>query len=76
MATKFNNATPQRPQSSRPLDADIIPFDFLKSINQLKSEQAYETNGKNALTIFKSNQVTTTLVALKAGESFHHTENG
>lgn len=71
METKFNNATPQRPEGSRPLDSDLIPIDLKKHIVQLKNEQAYKNNGKNALTIFKSNQITITLIALQAGQSLH-----
>jgi hypothetical protein len=75
METKYNQATPQRPEGTRPLDADLIPIDLLKCIDQIKNEQAYAHNGKNALTVFKSNTVTITLIALKANEHIHPGNN-
>ena len=71
MEEKYNNATAQRPEGARPLDAAIIPIDIPKYIIQLKQEDAYDKNGKNAITVFKSDKVTITLIALKGGENFH-----
>ena len=71
MEEKYNNATPQRPAGARPLDAAIIPINIPKHVFQIKLEDAYEKNGKNAITIFKSEQVTITLLALKAGQDIH-----
>lgn len=71
MEEKFNHATPQRPDGARPLDAAILPIDMLKYISQIKREEAYNKNGKNAITIFKTKQVTLTIVALKARETLH-----
>jgi hypothetical protein len=71
MEEKYNNATAQRPEGARPLDAAIIPIDIPKYINQLKQEEAYDKNGKNAITVFKSDRITITLIALKAGQDFH-----
>jgi len=71
MEEKHNNATPQRPDGARPLDAAIIPISIPKYIEQLKQEEAYHKNGKNAITVFKSESVTITIIALKAGEELH-----
>ncbi len=71
MEEKYNNATAQRPDGARPLDAAIIPIDIPKYINQLKQEEAYHKNGKNAITVFKSDKITITLIALKEGQDFH-----
>ncbi len=71
MEEKHNNATPQRPEGARPLDAAIIPISIPKYIEQLKQEDAYHKNGKNAITIFKSAAVTITIIALKAEETIH-----
>ncbi|HTM99492.1 MAG TPA: hypothetical protein VL088_12135 [Pedobacter sp.] len=71
MEEKHNNATAQRPEGARPLDAAIIPIDIPKYINQLKQEEAYDKNGKNAITVFKSDRITITLIALKKGQNFH-----
>ncbi|SFH01994.1 cupin domain-containing protein [Pedobacter insulae] len=71
MEEKHNNATAQRPAGARPLDAAIIPIDIPKYISELKQEEAYNKNGKNAITVFKSDKITITLIALKEGEDFH-----
>lgn len=71
MEEKYNNATPQRPEGTRPLDAAIIPVSLHKYVEQLKNEKAYHKNGKNAITLFKSDHVTITLIALGADENVH-----
>lgn len=75
MQEKYNNATQQRPDGARPLDAAIIPIDIPKYINQLKEEEAYAKNGKNAITVFKSDRITITLIVLKEKQSFHPGQN-
>lgn len=70
MEEKFNQATPQRPSGTRPLDAAMIPVDMSKYIKALQAEDAYQKNGKNAITIFKSDRITITLIALKAEQNF------
>ena len=71
MEEKYNNATRQRPEGARPLDAAIIPINIPKYIEQIKKETTYHKNGKNAITVFKSEQITITLIALREGESFY-----
>ncbi len=71
MEEKHNNATQQRPEGARPLDAAIIPVNIPKYILQLKDEEAYRKNKKNAITVFKSEKVTITIIALQSGENFH-----
>ncbi|RZK54838.1 MAG: hypothetical protein EOO87_09405 [Pedobacter sp.] len=71
MEEKHNNATPQRPEGARPLDANLIPINIEKFVTQIKNEEAYDKNGKNAITVFKSENITITIVALKANEVIH-----
>lgn len=71
MKEKHNNATLQRPEGARPLDAGLIPVNILKYIEQIKGEEAYHKNGKNAITVFKSDQLTITIIALKKGQNIH-----
>ena len=71
MEEKYNNATPQRPDGARALDATVIPINIPKYIEQIKIETAYDKNGKNAITVFKSEHVTITLIALKEEAEFH-----
>jgi quercetin dioxygenase-like cupin family protein len=68
MEEKYNNATPQRPSGHRALDGQLVSVDLPKYITEIKNEAAYHENGKNAITVFKSEHATTTLVALKNGE--------
>ena len=68
MEEKFNNATPQRPTGHRTLDAQLVPVDLPRFIKEIRNEAAYHENGKNAITVFKSEHATTTLVALKKDE--------
>jgi hypothetical protein len=75
MEEKFNQATPQRPAGTRLLDAEIVPVDLAKYIQEIKNEKAYELNGKNAITVFKSEKVTITLLALKKNEFFQSLTN-
>ena len=42
--------------------------DLPKFIGEIRNEAAYHENGKNAITVFKSEHATTTLVALKKDE--------
>jgi hypothetical protein len=71
MEERHNDATPQRPDGSRPLDASIIPINIPKYITQITNEEAYHKNGKNAITVFKSREVTITIIALKEAEIIH-----
>ena len=68
MEEKFNNATPQRPSGHRTLDGQLVPVDLPRFIREIKNENVYHENGKNAITVFKSESTTVTLVALKKGE--------
>ncbi|MNK51691.1 hypothetical protein D3C87_706090 [compost metagenome] len=68
MEEKFNNATPQRPTGHRPLDGQLLTVDLPRVIKEIRNEAAYHENGKNAITVFKSEHATTTLVALKKDE--------
>lgn len=71
MTEKYNNSTPQRPEGARILDAGLIPINIPKYIEQIREEEAYHKNGKNAITVFKSDKATITLIALKENENIH-----
>lgn len=68
MEEKFNNATHQRPSGHRALDGLLVPVDLPRFIAEIKNEPAYNENGKNAITVFKSEHTTVTLIALKNEE--------
>lgn len=76
-ADKFNEATPQRPQGDRPLDAQMLLMDLRLFKEQIKQEQAWQTNDRNAITLFKSDNMRIVLIALHTGaEMKTHTAPG
>jgi len=74
METKFNEATPNRPDGDRILDAPFVFIDIEKYQRQLKEEEAWQKNDRNAITVFKSRQQTLVLSALHAGANITDTE--
>lgn len=64
---KFNEATRNRPEGDRVLDAPQLCVDIERHIEILKEEEAWQKNDRNAMTIFKSDNVTIVLVALHGG---------
>jgi len=64
---KFNEATRNRPEGDRVLDAPQLYVDIERHIEILKEEEAWQKNDRNAMTVFKSDHVTIVLVALHGG---------
>ena len=65
MEEKFNESTINRPEGDRLLDAPFVIADLDAYIRQITEEDAWFKNDRNAITLFKSEQVTTVLVALR-----------
>ena len=65
MEEKFNESTTNRPEGDRLLDAPFVIADLDAYVKQITGEDAWFKNDRNAITLFKSNQVTTVLVALR-----------
>ena len=77
MEDKFNEATPQRPEGDRPLDAPMIIMDLPLLMKQIRQEQPWRNSDRNAITVFKTNVMRIVLVALHAGaEMKTHTAGG
>ena len=51
---KSNDATPQRPEGSRVLDAALVEMDLYRRIAQMKNESTWKESNHNAITLFKS----------------------
>jgi hypothetical protein len=66
MEAKRNEATLNRPEGDRVLDAPYVFIDIPKFIRQLKSEEAWEKNDRNGITVFKTENVAMVLTCLKA----------
>ncbi|QEC66683.1 hypothetical protein FRZ67_04970 [Panacibacter ginsenosidivorans] len=64
---KYSEATKNRPEGSRILDASQLYADVKENILLLKQEITWEKSDRNAITIFKNDSVTIVLLVLKGG---------
>ena len=77
MDDKFNDATKQRPQGERIIDAALVTIDLCSFTKQIKEEHAWKDSDRNAITVFKTDGMRIVLVALhKDAEMKKHTANG
>ena len=77
MDDKFNDATKQRPQGERIMDAALVTIDLCSFTKQIKEEHAWKDSDRNAITVFKTDGMRIVLVALhKDAEMKKHTANG
>ena len=77
MDEKFNEATDQRPQGDRMIDAALVTIDLRNFTNQIKEEHAWKDSDRNAITVFKTDGMRIVLIALhKDAEMKEHTANG
>ena len=64
MTVKANDATINRPEGNRIIDAPAVSIDLQKFITQIKDEAAWKKNDRNAITVFKTDGITMVLSAL------------
>lgn len=64
MEVKYNDPTDLRPEGKRILDAPLVGMNIPEFIKQIKSEQAWKSGDKNALTIYKANTMRIVLIGL------------
>ncbi|MBC7625968.1 cupin domain-containing protein [Ferruginibacter sp.] len=64
METKNNDATAQRPQGARVLDAPLVGINITEFMKQIKTETAWETSDRNAISVYKTNGMRIVLIAL------------
>jgi len=77
MEEKFNEATDQRPEGDRVIDAAMVTIDLPAFMEQIKQEAAWKERDRNAITVFKTNGMRLVLIALHAGaEMKTHTADG
>ena len=77
MDEKFIDATHNRPQGHRILDAPLVTIDLRFFIAQIKQEEQWKKTDRNAITIFKSLVMRIVLIALhKDAEMKDHTADG
>ena len=64
MTIKINDATPNRPEGHRLIQAHTVQVNFSEYIQQLKQEKAWQTSDRNAITVFKAQGITVVITAL------------
>lgn len=77
MESKANEATPQRPEGDRLLDAPMVVMDLPALLQQIRQEPTWQDSDRNSITIFKTSGLRIVLVGLHAGaEMKTHTAAG
>src|SRR4051812_39645574 len=77
MENKSNQATPQRPEGDRLLDAPLITMGLDHLIEQVRNEPSWKDSDRNSITIFKSENMRIVLIGLHEGAELKtHTANG
>ncbi len=61
----YIDATHQRPEGYRPINAELVKVDTKEVINLLQDETTWAESDRNAITIYKSPQLVNTVVGLK-----------
>ncbi len=72
MEIKRNEATINRPDGDRVIDAPYVFVDIPAVIEQIKREKAWEKNDRNGITVFKSSELTLVVTALQAAAAIDH----
>ena len=74
---KFNDATKQRPQGERIMDAALVTIDLSSFTKQIREEKSWQDSDRNAITVFKTDGMRIVLIALhKDAEMKKHTTDG
>ena len=74
MEIKKNDATINRPEGERIIDAPYVVVDMPAFTEQLLGEDSYSKNGKNGITVFKSEGLTQVITAMVEGEEIIENE--
>jgi quercetin dioxygenase-like cupin family protein len=77
MENKSNEATPQRPEGDRTLNASLVTMDLNHFMEQVRSEPSWKDSDRNSITIFKSDTMRIVLIGLHEGAGLKtHTASG
>ncbi len=77
MENKSNDATSQRPEGSRVLNAQLVEMNLHEFIDQIKNETTWTDSDRNSITIFKSETMRIVLMGLhENAELKAHKANG
>lgn len=69
MEERMNEATRNRPEGDRIIDAAMVEIALNQYMNQLKSEEAWLNSQRNAITLFKTDAMRIVMIGLHAGGS-------
>ena len=64
MEMKRNEATLNRPEGDRVIDASYVVVNMDQFTKQIKNEAAWDKNDRNGITVFKTDNLTTVLTCL------------
>jgi len=77
MENKSNEATPQRPEGDRLLDASLVSMDLNHLMEQVRNEPSWSDSDRNSITIYKAENIRIVLIGLhENAELKTHTANG
>ncbi len=77
MEIKRNESTESRPKGDRIMNAPVVHVNVPEFLKQIKKEPAWENSDRNAITVFKSDELRIVLTALhKNAVIDEHTANG
>ena len=77
MEEKSNDATPQRPEGDRVVDAPLVKINLRSFTEQIRNEKTWKDSDRNAITVFKTDGMRIVLIALhKDAEMTKHTADG
>ena len=74
MEIKNNEATNNRPEGSKIIDAPFVFIDTAEYYRQLTQEDAWHKNDRNGITLFKGEGHTIVLTAFHEGAELHANE--
>lgn len=69
---KYNEATYNRPEGTRTLDAPVVRINLPEYIRQIMDEKAWANTTRNAITLLHNNYMRIVLVAIKGGNEMCH----
>ena len=77
MTERHNEATPQRPDGTRVLDAPLVDINLNDFIKIIKEEPTWKDSDRNSMTVYKTDGLSVVLIALHRGaELKRHTAAG
>ncbi|RFP65116.1 hypothetical protein D0N36_10570 [Hymenobacter lapidiphilus] len=77
MKTTSIDATPQRPEGQRLLDAPMVVLDLPALLTQIRQEPIWQESDRNSITAYKTDGLRIVLLALRAGAELKtHTAPG